>query len=283
MVYAGCRSRRTHSYTSRPGRTFRAGSNDRSMSASSTGSSFSESSANGCQAPERMAHASASVVASWNTADNSTAPAGVRYGSNVVMGLPYGEPAGVSVKRVSRPSPVEANKRSPWRPPSIVTRIARPKMSGAGAGSPIARDCRTSTRSAPDWSSHVAPVLSFAPNLCSVPATTEPRGCKGLAAGRAAMIRVAPRNTCPPADEAVRTTWSATVMSRLYPITEQTQTRPGGADTRRPHCPWCSPGYLVPAHTPRPLTGPATSLRSLPSLEACAAQTSSPSPQTRQR
>lgn len=46
-----------------------------------------------------MAHASASVVASWNTADNSTAPTGVRYGSNVVMGLPYGEPAGVSVKR----------------------------------------------------------------------------------------------------------------------------------------------------------------------------------------
>lgn len=54
------------------------GSNEIGESGSSTGSVCSVSSANGCQAPQRTAQASATVVSSRNTADNSVAPASVR-------------------------------------------------------------------------------------------------------------------------------------------------------------------------------------------------------------
>jgi hypothetical protein len=97
------------------------------------------------------------------------------------------------------------------------------------------------------------PVLR--PNLCSVPATTEPRGSKGLAAGRAAMIRVAPCSTCPPADEAARTTSSARLMSHPYPNDEQTQT-----DLSCRHPPHSLPRVQPPDRRRRLGSGPGPNL-----------------------
>ena len=51
---------------------------------------------------------------------------------------PSSDRVGFRVYPVSRPSPVEANNRSPSRSSAVGTRSARPKMSGTGADIPKA-------------------------------------------------------------------------------------------------------------------------------------------------
>ena len=72
------------------------------------------------------------------------------------------------------------------------------------------------------------------PNRCSVPRMTEPLGCRGLAAGRAAIIPVAARSICPPADEAARAAESRALMSHLYPIAAGNKRR----KTQQRHIQW---------------------------------------------